>query len=320
MTESKVKIPFPSDEAPQSDIVGILRQQQNDVPSTSSSSSKTNDSDGRAKPIALILHGVLAHKDQLYHRRLAELLPLDSFRFDFRANAESPGEWGMGDFEKDLQDLHVVIRYLRRKYNYHVESIIGHSRGALVGWYYFSDLYRRKQSGKNEEEYILDDIPFWAALSGRWRMHRIHDRDEVYEPSFKEKGYYSWNVKVLGQKVTVKVEPKDVTKFAEFPIDEKVDGFPIDSDCLILQGTADKTVPSADAGFYLNKLHEKQRRTASAQIHLVDDADHNFKGHFDHVVDRLCTWLEERRADGNAPAYKDLQRRLNEAQKLKGRL
>jgi pimeloyl-ACP methyl ester carboxylesterase len=183
----------------------------------------------------------------------------------------------MGDFEKDLEDLHVVIKHLRTEYNYHIEAIIGHSRGSLVGWYYLSDVERRKRgSVSNSEGYILDAIPCWAALSGRWRMQRIHDRDSAYEPAFAEKGYYSWEVKVLGQKVTAQVRRQDVDKFASYPIAEKVAEFPLSMDCLLMQGTSDKAVPPADIGFYVNKLNEKQRRPTSAQIHLVDDADHNF--------------------------------------------
>lgn len=316
MTETKIKVPFPSRQDRVSDIVGILREQG------SSSSTSAKKKGEQAKPIVLILHGVLAHKDQLYHRQLAQSLSVDSFRFDFRANDESPGEWGMGDFEKDLQDLHVIIKQLREEYNYHVEALVGHSRGALVGWYYFSDLEkRRKGIVQNKENYILDAIPYWAALAGRWRMHRIHDRDDVYEPAFTEKGYFSWHVKVRGQKVTVQVTRKDVDKFANFPIGDKVADFPSGMDCLLIQGTSDKTVPPADVGFYINKLHQQQRRPKSAQLHLVDDADHNFKGHYSQVVDILNTWLAERKSNGDADAAKDLDRRLGRSsQHAKARL
>lgn len=301
MTEIKIRVPFPSRQDQKSEIVGILCEQ-----GSASSLGK-----GKAKAIVLILHGVLAHKDQLYHRQLAQSLPIDSFRFDFRANDESFGDWGMGDFEKDLQDLHVVIKHLRESYNYHVEALVGHSRGALVGWYYFSDLERRRNGViKNKEEYVLDDIPCWAALSGRWRMHRIHNRDDVYEPAFAEKGYFSWQVKVRGQKVTVQVKRQDVDKFASFPIEEKVADFPTKMDCILIQGTSDKTVPPADVGFYINKLNQQQRRPRSAQIHLVDDADHNFKGQDSQVVDVLTTWLAERKSNVSADAAKDLNKRL----------
>lgn len=284
MTETKVRLPFPSAHARQSDIVGILRRQ------------RETPAGQKTAPIALILHGVLSHKDQLYHRRLAHLLPLDSFRFDFRANAESPGEWGMGDFEKDLADLHVVVKHLRDEYGYRVESIIGHSRGALVGWLYHSDVERRRRGlVENTEGYVLDKIPHWVALSGRWRMHRIHDRDSVYEASFAEKGYYAWDAKVAGQKVSVQVRRHDVDKFATFPIEQRVADFPNGTDCLLIHGVADTTVPAADAGFYLNKLNSVSRRTGSTQLVLIDDADHNFRRHYDEVVDVILRWLADRK-------------------------
>ncbi|UZJ55448.1 hypothetical protein CBS101457_004768 [Exobasidium rhododendri] len=322
MAEEKVRVPFPSPKSPTSDIVGILRQQAAGRVEGQDKSSSTEDAAKQAKPVALILHGVLSHKDQLYHRRLAELLPIDSFRFDFRANAESEGEWGMGDFEKDLQDLHVVIKHLRLNHNYHVESIIGHSRGALIGWLYFSDLERRRQEVlPNEEKYVLDAIPYYVALSGRWRMGRIHDRDHIYEPAFAEEGKYTWNVRVAGVKVSAQIRKEDVDKFASFPIEEKVGDFPEGTDCLIMQGTDDKTVPSADAGYYLNKLNEKERRPGSTQLQLVDDADHNFRGKYDQVVDYICDWLQARkRGFAAGRSAEDFQERVKTAKGSKSRL
>lgn len=90
--EKKLSIPFPNASSPSTHLVGILHQKR--TPSSSSSSSK-----GGSRPLVLILHGVLAHKDQTYHRLLAKRLDVDSLRFDFRGNGESGGEWGMADYE-----------------------------------------------------------------------------------------------------------------------------------------------------------------------------------------------------------------------------
>lgn len=47
---------------------------------------------------------------------------------------------------------------------------------------------------------------------------------------------------------------------------------------LLLHGTKDETVPTADVGYYANALTGPGRRPGSCKLHLVDDANHNFKG------------------------------------------
>lgn len=90
--ETKLSIPFPSASSPTTHLSGILHQKKQP-------SQPTSQAGPRTRPLVLILHGVLAHKDQTYHRLLAKRLDVDSLRFDFRGNGESGGEWGMADYE-----------------------------------------------------------------------------------------------------------------------------------------------------------------------------------------------------------------------------
>lgn len=70
------------------------------------------------------MHGVLAHKDQSYHRLLAQRLlderGLPSFRYDLRGQGgESEGNWDMANFDDDVQDLERVIAWLKEQ-GYHI--------------------------------------------------------------------------------------------------------------------------------------------------------------------------------------------------------
>lgn len=82
----------------------------------------------------------------------------------------------------------------------------------------------------------------------------------------------------MGQAKTVKVHPSDVTKFADYPIEQYVAKFPTDLDVLLVQGTSDSTVPAADCGYYIDKLNGMKRRNNSTNVRLIEHADHNFKG------------------------------------------
>lgn len=83
------------------------------------------------------MHGVLAHKDQVYHKKLANRLAeergFDSFRYDLRGQGgESQGHWGMMNLDDDVVDLQVVLDYLTTEYGYRIHLIVAHSRGSLL--------------------------------------------------------------------------------------------------------------------------------------------------------------------------------------------
>ncbi|KAK7682351.1 hypothetical protein QCA50_014556 [Cerrena zonata] len=95
---STIKLSIPQPREPGVSIVGVLEQ--------------LNPGNTHGRKLALILHGSLGHKDYLYQKRLAHRLPIDSFRFDFRGNHETGGEWRVGALMNDVADIEVVVTYL----------------------------------------------------------------------------------------------------------------------------------------------------------------------------------------------------------------
>lgn len=243
--------------------------------------------DTRGLKIALILHGVLAHKDQIYHKQLARALPVDSFRFDFRANGETPGTWSMGNLADDVEDLVAVVDYLRTKLEYTVEIIIGHSRGGLDGFAWFA---------KHCPDALPPSlrVPFFVALSARFNMANIHERDPVYLSAFAKEGFFRWQARVAGQDKELHVYPEQVEQFAAWPTREIALAFPYNTDVLLIHGTADKSVPASDVTSYGNILSGIHRRPGSCSVKLIDHADHLFRGFYPQVVEAIVEWLAER--------------------------
>ncbi|KAL0960948.1 hypothetical protein HGRIS_005949 [Hohenbuehelia grisea] len=112
----------------------------------------------QGRKIALILHGTLGHKDYLFLKRLALRLPIDSFRFDFRGNHETPGIWKQGAMDEDLVDLRIVVEYLKKEFGYVVDLVVGHSRGSIVGFNWLCT----SEDGKAVSAFVN--------ASGRYRM------------------------------------------------------------------------------------------------------------------------------------------------------
>lgn len=104
MSDERLEIPHPAG-AP--NIVGILHR----TPSAANSSTSSP-----SKPLVLIIHGQLAHKNQSYHRRLASSLSEErgwsSYRYDLRGQGgetEAITEWTSAGYEADVDDLQLVV-------------------------------------------------------------------------------------------------------------------------------------------------------------------------------------------------------------------
>lgn len=76
-----------------------------------------------------------------------------------RGNHESGGQWRQGGLADDVEDLVIVVAYLRSTYGYEVDMVVGHSRGSVVGMHWLCT----SEEGKRVRALVN--------VSGRYRMH-----------------------------------------------------------------------------------------------------------------------------------------------------
>lgn len=259
------------------DLVGILHR-------------KPSASPGKRR-IALILHGLLAHKNQCYHRALAESLPIDSYRFDFRGNGDSKGDWAMGTIDNDVEDLASVVRHLCQQEGYAVDLIVAHSRGTMVSWMYLS----------RGEQVLLRDggsayLPNLVVVSGRWAMEGMLKTYARFQQGFDKEGFYRWHVTVAGKKREYIVWPKDLEMMAHVKTPQPyVEKLSTNTDVLVVHGTADRTVPSHDAQQFIRVLEANpSRRNGSHRLEMVEGADHMYRGKTEAVVELVCKWYADK--------------------------
>ncbi|KAJ7166450.1 Alpha/Beta hydrolase protein [Mycena crocata] len=264
-SSAKVLIPHPNE--PNCSIVGVLER-------------LGVEESTQGRKIALILHGSMGHKDYLFQRRLAQRLPQDSFRFDFRGNHETPGRWGQGSFDEDVVDLAVVAQYLQAVYGYVIDSVVGHSRGSLVGMRWLSTAPEAR------------NVTTFINASGRYRMHKILESPyaQRWTEGFAADGYYDWTTTVARKSVTVRIHPADVDRFVNWDTSFVWDAFPANVHVLTLHGLSDTVVPPFDAIVYARALSTRSPGTHT--LHMVEEADHNFTGRQDQVVDYILEWWD----------------------------
>ncbi|KZP26648.1 ectomycorrhiza-regulated esterase [Athelia psychrophila] len=260
-TTTKHHIPHP--EEPGTSIVGVLEQVSPGEPT-------------EGRPIALILHGAMGHKDYLFQKRLALRLPMDSFRFDFRGNHETGGEFKQGSLMEDVQDLVAVVAYLKRTFGYIPDLIVGHSRGSVVAQYWIC----KTEDGRR--------VRGMVNASGRYRMNHIYDRMSVWAPEIETNGFYTWRTTVARKSVVGRIYPEGLADFAAWDTSFLWTEYPSQVDVLTVHGVRDDVVPVYDAVIHARALGNRSPGTHT--LHLVEEADHNFTGRQDEIVDTILEW------------------------------
>ncbi|PAV16926.1 ectomycorrhiza-regulated esterase [Pyrrhoderma noxium] len=228
----------------------------------------------QGRKIILILHGTMGHKDYLYQKRLAKALPVDSFRFDFRGAHETGGTWKMSAFDEDIEDLEVVVNYLTKEYGYVIDTVVSHSRASIVTFRWICTT----ESGR------------------KIRAFRILERSDFYNSYFKAHGYYDWKVVVAQKQVVGRIYPEDLEKFATWDTTPFKENFPPGVHVLTIHGMQDKVVPVYDAILFSRLLG--RRDTATHNLCLLEEADHNFTLHKDEVVSTILAWWSVLNRDG----------------------
>lgn len=229
------------------------------------------------RKLALILHGSMGHKDYLFQKKLAHRLPIDSFRFDFRGNFESTGSMRLGGFLDDVVDISAVVEYLVKEFGYQIDLVIGHSRGVVSGlrWMCISE------EGKNVRGFVN--------VSGRYRMEKIYDNLAPHlKKELDETGKYVDSAVVARKQISVTVTKADLDVFATFDSSYVWDRFPVSTDVLTLHGMQDRVVPPYDAMIYSRIFGA--RPSGTHNLFYVEDADHNFTGKAEIVVETVLDW------------------------------
>ncbi|KAL1928938.1 hypothetical protein VTP01DRAFT_1997 [Rhizomucor pusillus] len=227
---------------------------------------------GRDRPrLVLIAHGVLGHKNYLFQRLLAEKLPYSSFRLDFRGNGESGGQPGYANMAEDAEDLHTVAKYFENQ-GYDIWAIVGHSRGSVAGLKYAATCEK--------------PLAHFVNVSGRYKMNdnQIYKNRPEIGAALDKQGYFDWQVRQRDRVVTIKVTRKDVERFITWD-NSHVHRLPKTTSVLTCHGLNDQIVPVYNAAMFANAIPNHTLR-------LIPDADHNFKGKYEEVVNVILEYFE----------------------------
>ncbi|CAL1713224.1 unnamed protein product [Somion occarium] len=222
--------------------------------------------------MALIVHGILGHKDYLYQKRLARRLPFHSFRFDFRGNHESSGE--SGSLLTDVADLQIIYDYVTKKLGYVVDVIVAHSRGANTSFLWMCT--SPDAAG----------VTRLVSVSSRFAFMKIRDTlNEEQKKMLSETGYYYMKGLVAGKRSVVQIPGSD----HEINLAEEAINFPATTHVLTVHGLADLNAPAYEAVLFARTV--EARTPGTHNLCFVENADHNFVGCTEVIIGVILEWL-----------------------------
>ncbi|KAE8700330.1 translation machinery-associated protein 22 [Hibiscus syriacus] len=225
-----------------------------------------------SKEIVILCHGFRSTKADRTMVTLAVALEKEgiaAFRFDFAGNGESEGSFEFGNYLREADDLHSIIRHFSRA-NRVVNAIVGHSKGGDVVLVYASK---------------YDDIHTVVNVSGRYDLKKgVEERfGKGSMDKIKDDGY----IDIKNKEGSVEFRVTKESLMDRLSLDMHETCFKIPRECRVLtvHGSADETIPVEDA-FEFAKIIPNHK------LHVVEGANHNYTKHQTELASVVVNYLK----------------------------
>lgn len=232
----------------------------------------------RRVKVIILLHGHLSHKNASFQPLLAKLLSEIGYgviRFDFRNNGDSEDNFDVTKgriMKQDLEDLDTIVSLIIDDSNFgffascdaELFACVGHSRGALTMFDYFSNSnwFPKRFPGKY--------IPHLVDLNGRYNIIDVLKKYDSLYPGWEQNDGFMANCLIRGSYTKYWVNYSEIMSTAK---DADVMGFiQIDkrTQILLIYCLEDKVVVKENGERYRQLFDYK------TELVLIPYADHNF--------------------------------------------
>ncbi|ORY40132.1 alpha/beta-hydrolase [Rhizoclosmatium globosum] len=260
-------------------------------------------SESKPTSILILCHGIAAHRNspKLYPL-VAERLSFPTLRFDFRGCGMSSGSvLRMVDYFRCVDDLALVLDWLRKQGGWKVEGVVGHSMGSMFP---LASPRLISLSGRFAMKQGLTEKVVRDGVVPKEQMHSILAAKQLNErrDEFTVKGWRSGRVDESGNVVRGSVVEYSLCIQEAIALWERIDSLlpslkelPSHIQSLIIHGDEDEIVPAKDA-----LLFEKVLPNNS--LHLIVKGNHNLTGkedgdegrlHIDVVANIIVEWVHK---------------------------
>ncbi|KAA8523256.1 hypothetical protein F0562_009679 [Nyssa sinensis] len=228
--------------------------------------------------IVILCHGFRSSKENNTMVNLAVALQkegISAFRFDFAGNGESEGSFAYGNYWREAEDLHAVIKHFSGASRV-INAILGHSKGGNVVLLYASKYH---------------DVCTVVNVSGRYNLERgIDDRlGKDFLERIKKDG--SIDVKNKTGQVYYRVTEESLIDRLNTNMHEAC--LLIDKECRVLtvHGSADEVIPVEDA-------LEFSKIIPNHKLQIVEGSDHGYTSYQAELISIVLPFIKEGRQQG----------------------
>jgi len=229
----------------------------------------------RSRTLVIIIHGLLAHRDQSLLRTVASSLGragIASYRFDFSGNGSSEGRFEDSTPEKMLHEIEIVISSFQGRYA--KVFLFGHCLGGTLA------LLSAARPSIHAHGLVLVNAPLHLG-SAMERFLTPAQRAQLASVGFtiyslkRPFGEVPYTIRDTCVNELLALDPLAIAPHVRCP-------------ALLVHGTADALVPVSDCEELFEQLGQRE-------ILLVGGADHNFTvpAHQDTVAAAVTAWVKK---------------------------
>lgn len=224
---------------------------------------------GEKCPMVMLLHGFTGSKSNRPLTDIAEMLEeagIASVRFDFNGHGESEGAFEDMTVLNEIEDARKVFEFVKGLEYVDGVSVAGHSQGGVVTSMLAGELGR-------------ENVKCVVLLAPAAVLRDDALRGNIFGSAF-DAGNPPETVKIMGR---FDLGRGYILTAQTLPIFETAEKFT--GPACMIHGTADRIVP------YTYSLSYK-KVYSDGEIHLIDGADHGFRGHEAEAAEIAATFLK----------------------------
>lgn len=216
--------------------------------------------------LVVLVHGTCGNRNNFFFPALAELGSINVLNFDLEGNGDSEGEFLIGGFMREVENIHEVVLFAQ-SLGFNVVSLIGHSKGGNSVLIYSS---------------VYSDVPLIIAIAARYNMSILPRFLDPLIPEVEDKGFSFYTLKDK----TFRIDKSGIQERRDLNMNRVLET--VQSKVVVLCGDRDDITDESDAHRIAEVLGDRCLKKV-----VLQGANHFFMKNLDLLVDCVSSAIKE---------------------------
>jgi uncharacterized protein len=217
-----------------------------------------------SRDLVLLVHGTCSNRNALFLPYFCRESGLNSLRIDLAGNGDSAGEFLIGGFEEEVEQIKETVEWANGR-GFRVVAIVGHSKGGNEVLIYGS---------KHR------NVPLLIPVSARWEMGVLPKFLEPVLGEVMEKGFALLE---MGGK-RFRIDRKGIEERRNLDMRKVLEK--VEAKVVVIHGERDDLTSIEDARTIAALLHEK-----CITLTVLPEAGHMFAGFYNELTQAIVSGI-----------------------------